>query len=173
IKSTNGVSNVPICLDIINTIKEKKREKIYYTRGVGGKTPSFCQNLSDNNSKSELSNNSGDIIQYNKSIDEYTDTKRIYKNDNLFNFLPEIIKLKRYYNILKEILERSAFLGAFLLEKLKNSCEDSCLKQILISNICSYLIHINATLLPSNICTNNFKKKCTLIYNYIVNIHKK
>ncbi|VUC54131.1 conserved Plasmodium protein, unknown function [Plasmodium berghei ANKA] len=173
VKANNGISNVPICLDIINTTKEKKKEKIYYTRGVGGKSSSFCQYLSDNNSKSDISNNSGEIIQYNKSIDEYTNTKRIYKNDNLFNFLPEVIQLKKYYNILKEILERSAFLGAFLLEKLKILCEDSCLKQILISNICSYLIHINATLLPANICTNNFKKKCTLIYNYIVNIHKK
>ncbi|CAD2097001.1 hypothetical protein YYG_04856 [Plasmodium vinckei petteri] len=173
VKTNNGVSHVPICLDIINTMKEKKKEKIYYTRGAGGKSSSFCQYLSDNNSKSDVSNNSGEIIQYNKSIDEYINTKRIYKNDNLFNFLPEIIQLKTYYNILKEILERSAFLGAFLLDKLKILCEDTCLKQILISNVCSYLIHINATLLPSNICTNSFKKKCTLIYNYIMNMHKK
>ncbi|SBT75667.1 conserved Plasmodium protein, unknown function [Plasmodium ovale] len=166
-----NVSYVPICLDIVNTEKEKKKEKIYYAKGVS--RGSFTCYLSDSNSASDISHNSGQITQYNRCIDEYMNTKRIYRNDYLFNFLPEMIELKSYYNILKEILERSAFLGAFLLDKLKNSCEDSCLKQILISNVCSYLIHINATLLPSNICPQYLKKKCTLIYNYVVNVHKK
>ncbi|CRG94327.1 conserved Plasmodium protein, unknown function [Plasmodium gallinaceum] len=171
IKVNSNLSYVPICLDIVNTMKEKKKEKIHYTRGAV--KSSFSCYLSDSNSYSDDSTYSGEIIHYNRSIDEYINTKRIYKNDYLFNFLPEMIELKVYYNILKEILERSAFLGAFILDKLKNSCEDSCLKQILISNVFSYLIHINATLLPSNICTNNLKKKCTLIYNYVVHIHKK
>ncbi|EWC90906.1 hypothetical protein PFNF54_00285, partial [Plasmodium falciparum NF54] len=171
IKANDNNSYVPICLDILNTEKEKKKEKIHYTRGVG--KSNFTYYLSDSNTRSEESAYPGEIIQYNKSIDEYINTKRVYKNDHLFNFLPEIISLKTYYNILKEILERSAFLGAFVLDKLKNSDEDSCLKQILVSNIFSYLIHINATLLPSNICTNNLKKKCTLIYNYVMNVHKK
>ncbi|GAB64975.1 hypothetical protein PCYB_041770 [Plasmodium cynomolgi strain B] len=171
IKVQAGLSYVPICLDIVNTVKEKKREKIHYARGTA-KSSLSCY-LSDSHSGSEASNYLGEVVQYNRSIDEYINTKRVYKDDYLFNFLPEMIELKSYYDILKEILERSAFLGAFILEKLKYTCEDSCLKQILISNVCSYLIHINATLLPSNICTSNLKKKCTLIYNYVVNIHKK
>ncbi|KJP85507.1 hypothetical protein AK88_04858 [Plasmodium fragile] len=172
IKVHAGLSYVPICLDIVNTTKEKKREKIHYVRGTA-KSSRSCY-LSDSHSGSEASNNyQGEVVQYNRSVDEYINTKRVYKDDYMFNFLPEMIELKSYYNILREILERSAFLGAFILEKLKDTCEDSCLKQILISNVCSYLIHINATLLPSNICTSNLKKKCTFIYNYVVNIHKK
>ncbi|KAI4840413.1 hypothetical protein MKS88_001137 [Plasmodium brasilianum] len=173
IKTNSGFSYVPICLDIVNTMKVKKKEKIYYTRGTKGKS-SFDYYLSESKSESsEMSNYSNEIYQYNRSIDEYMNTTRIYRNDYLFNFLPEMIHLKSYYNILKEILERSAYLGAYLLDKLKYSCEDSCLKQILFSNVCSYLIHINTTLLPSNICSNNLKKKCTIVYNYVVNIHKK
>lgn len=162
-------SLVPLSLNVVNWTQKKRKEKIYFSRGSAVVRKN---KISTEQTSSCGSTQSGDIFHYNRAVEEYINTTKVFRSDYLFNFIPEAIELKNYYGMLREILERSAYLGTYAIEKLNNNSEAGAMRNVLISNIFSYLIHIDATLLPVHICTKGLKRACMQLRQHIVSIHK-